>query len=250
MPGRVELTTSEDCVQILPHRFNEYPPEVRNMIYRKLFKTMSYGRMTTFVSPSIMYRWDLPTKVRDVDIEDSRHLYPILRLPHTGWIYQKAAMTKELPKQHNIIRFFLSDPTTHAEAESIYFGEFTFVFDRTEDFTDYIDSLQPRQRQMLRKIKFDFTGKAPATAAKKLCSLPSLEKLRLTIHPSVQAKKKDDGKLYVAGLDQLLKIRGVKKLEVKFNSMINDRVQDWYESSRVEQDIVKARLRVLKDAAE
>ncbi|KAL9609674.1 MAG: hypothetical protein Q9167_005583 [Letrouitia subvulpina] len=124
---------------------------------------------------------------------------------------------RDYKTQPYVRKFFLTSKAVYAEAMPIYFGLNTFYFHKMSYMEDFLKHTAVDHRRCIRRVSFKFYGTAPARALKLLRECVSLEYLHVKAGVLYTLGGKHEHLMSAHGLNNLLKIRGIKKLEVTCN---------------------------------
>ncbi|KAL8931540.1 MAG: hypothetical protein Q9216_007166 [Gyalolechia sp. 2 TL-2023] len=187
--GIVEMVVEETPEPPSVFPLLKLPPELRMMVYKFHF----------FQKPS--------------------HLNPIYCVaPKTCGVGQSICRLAYVNHDVPLQQLWLSCKTIYDEAMPIFFSTREFRFENIERLGEFLTTVGPYHRQHLTSIGFDYE-KAGATGAfdvheafRLLGECPTLKKLSIRIHSHYIGRKRAT----LPGFSTLLKIRGIKNLEVTF----------------------------------
>lgn len=185
----MQLPSLDDILlECRPFHFMELPVEVRIMIYQELFS------MPGFICPALYF----PKKTM-----------LCIRQPDGTFIAKKFD-----PK--SFLGVFLASKTIHGEAGPVLFRNNDFLLDGLNDLETFLAYLRPDYRRNLTSIRLQYWGGAPAQAMKMLSECIGLRRLSIdfTERSTVCMSYARPFLMKLWGLNGLLKIRGLEKLEL------------------------------------
>ncbi|KAG7007181.1 hypothetical protein G7Y79_00011g030790 [Physcia stellaris] len=186
-----------------PFRLMDLPLEVRTMIFKE-----------HLVMPGpVLFRQYVQSEDPEVSFLASPHA--IIDPQPSQYLVQESNVIWQEP----LLRVFLTSKTIYRETVPIYFGINLFKFDWLEMFENFITKLGPQCRWQLGRLNLHLRGNAPARAIKHLVDCVGLRRLVLKIY-SYSAAYHDQVAPYAPrlyGMKDLLKVRGLTKLDVDFS---------------------------------
>lgn len=151
----------------------------------------------------------------------------------------------------SILGLFLVSKSITNEAKGLFFRHNDFHFDKLDYLEDFLNAISVSSRRSLASISFVYFGNSPARSIKALKECVGLRNLRIeidlwslgTLSYSSCWYEKDDlpGLAKMHGMGNLLKIRGIKDLEMVFHGDL-----DRYREDILPREAMKAALEVLK----
>lgn len=210
-PKDTKGVSTEEPAKVTDQAFRlmDLPLEVRIMIFKELL-----------VMPGpVMFRRYVKAERDEADL-------PAIPIPIInpqpfagGQISYLKIDTSKVILQEPLLRVFLASKTIYRETVPIYFGINVFSFETLQFFEDFVSKLGPECRWQLARLKIRYFGKAPARAIKRLLDCVGLRELELELF-SYSADSYEDIAPYAPllyGVKDLLRVRGLRKLELDFS---------------------------------
>lgn len=160
-----------------PFAFMRLPPEIRRMVYKEILV--------------------MPEEICDG-----------VWVPHRG---------HDPKTQPRVRQFLLTSKATYFESMPIYFGLNIFHFHMMSSMEDFLKRTAVDHRRCIRRVSFDFYGAAPARSLKLLRECVSLQYLHVKAGIFSTHWGKHGRLMEAHGVNNLLKIRGIRKLEITCN---------------------------------
>ena len=194
--------SAEDNLQS-PFPYEKLSPEIRAMILKELL--VMPGPIETYYFGARFAVYSFKT---EDDSQNSRD--QILRREDMKIL------------QAPVCQIFLVSKAVYREAVPIYFGCNLFKFHNLDNFYAFARWIGPDPRWQLRKIAVDYDGNAPARAVKFMVECVGLRELEINIRWwSLSKYPNVDQPLQVLGQKDLLRIRGLEKIQVNFRGCIS-----------------------------
>jgi len=173
--------------------FMEFAPEIRNIIYHALF-----------VMPTAIYVQRLVVA------------YAMIPDAEQGWDNPRN-VARRIIYQTDVMGLFLTCKTIYRETFPLYYSQNTFKCIDSDGLRKFADKLEPQPRLYVTKLSVVWTGPALAKAALALGSFVGLRELKMDIRAFYTFKKStnQNAPVKIYGLKDLLRIRGLEKLEVQ-----------------------------------
>ena len=231
MADVAEATTAdpEDTSQS-PFPYEKLSPEIRAMILKELLVMPGPIETSYFGARFAVYH---PLKTRENPLDQS---------------YSDRILTREESKipQAPVCQIFLVSKGVYREAVPIYFGSNLFKFHNLDNFHAFARWIGPDPRWQLRKVAVDYDGNAPARAVKFMVECVGLRELEINIRWwSLSKYPTVDQPLQLFGQKDLLRIRGLEKIQVNFQGCISY-YQATEEATQAQYDAFTKTLEVLK----
>lgn len=192
-----------------PPTFQTIPGEIRDLIYKVALLMPGPIYVPGNSQP---YAWkEGPIADPTSEIPSADEWSPRFDFPRCSW------MLRAIVAQADACALLGTSKTIYREAASMYYGKNAFKFYDVDAFNKFADTLGPDARWQVATISMQWMGKGPSAAAKLLTTFPRLSHLELDIKHCYTFKKApmyDTDVLKIYGLNDLLKIRGVKSLQV------------------------------------
>lgn len=140
----------------------------------------------------------------------------------------------------------------YREAFPLYYSQNTFKLSSSHDLKTFIDHLGPQPRSQVTKISIGWGGPALAKAARMLQSFIGLRDLEIQIWTfyTFNNSTDDNVEVKIYGMKDLLRIRGLEKLEVQCCTYVVYRDGRVTSCTREQQNTFLRKLEVLKQPRE
>ena len=179
----------------------EFAPEIRNIIYCALL-----------VMPG------------PIHVQDERPAYTDITRPEGGWeSLRRSAHLSQIIYQIDVMGLLFTSKTIYCETLPLYYSQNTFRLFSSHGLKKLADKLGPQPCEHITKLSILWAGPALAKDARVLGTFSGLQELELDITAFYTFKKSTDQNLQVKvyGLKDLLRIRGLRKLEVRCCSLVH-----------------------------
>ena len=240
-PKDTKEASTEELAKVpdQPFRLMDLPLEVRTMIFKELL-----------VMPGPILFKNYVHSVQAERDKASLRAMPILMIyprPFSGAQMSDINIVESnFIWQGPLLGVFLASKSIYRETVPIYFGTNFFSFESLSRFEDFVSKIGPECRWQLARLKIGYCGKAPTRAIKRLVDCVGLRELELKIH-SYSIAFLGDVFPYAPrlhGIKELLKVRGLTKLEVDFSEYRACSYPE-YDAEKVKPAVIE-QLQVLK----
>ncbi|KAI4161826.1 MAG: hypothetical protein LQ342_004517 [Letrouitia transgressa] len=160
-----------------------------------------------------------PFAFMSLPVEIRRMVYKeILVMPDEicdgSWVPNRWHDPKTQPR---VRQFLLTSKTIYFESMPVYFGLNTFHFHMMSSMEDFLKHTAVDHRRRIRRVSFALYGYAPARSLKLLRECVSLQYLHVRAGILSTHWGKNNMLMGAYGVNDLLKIRGIRKLEITCN---------------------------------
>ena len=192
-----------------PFRLMDLPLEIRTMIFKELLVTTG-----PIVFINHVYVTSGHKAVNHIHLPRAFAYMGTGDASSFGFIN----VDEKLQTQHECLNIFSTSKAIYRETVPIYFGLNTFYFDNMNYFEEFLAKIGADYRWQLARVRIRYYGSSPARAIKPIASCVGLRELTLDIEPNSTvstSKQLAPAEMQIFGMKHLLRLRGLKKLELK-----------------------------------
>ena len=201
--GVIALLSDMDVTAASPFLFMRLPPEIRLMIYKEIL---------VFKTPLVV------AEVGEVGFSHPGCIENAMADSERGAFRTKGMSPSDVAYLVKGQQVCSTSFQIYKEAMPIYFRFNSFRFHNFHTLTDFFRWIGKEARKNIRKIYFDYFGGEASSAFTLLAQCERLEHLvvTMTAQSLVGAPKANRVPVKAVGMRHLLKLRGIKTLEVEW----------------------------------